>query len=138
MGLRRGGRFARHTVLARKLSEDEFEIMKTHTLRGGDILEGIPFLSRSHEIALSHHEHYNGRGYPYGLASDDIPLSGRIVALADVFDALTSKRCYKDAFPLEKALDIIRGEEGKQFDPEVMAAFFSQLDPILEIFERHH
>jgi putative two-component system response regulator len=120
-----------------KLTHEEFDIMKTHTIRGGEILEGIPFLERAKEIALCHHERFDGGGYPSGLRGEEIPLSGRIVSLADVFDALTSRRCYKPAFPIDKAIEIIREEEGRQFDPSVMSAFFDRQKSIIEIFRRH-
>ncbi len=114
-----------------KLTAEEFEIMKTHTIKGQEILAGIAFLERAREIALTHHERFDGTGYPYGVRGEEIALSGRIVALADVFDALTSERCYKPAFPVETALRIIKEEEGRQFDPRVMKGFFRRLDEIL-------
>ncbi|MBI4615515.1 MAG: response regulator [Planctomycetes bacterium] len=114
-----------------KLTAEEFEIMKTHTVRGNEILTGIPFLERAREISISHHERFDGTGYPQAVKGEEIPLSGRIVALADVFDALTSERCYKPAFPIETALRIIKEEEGRQFDPRVMKGFFRRLDEVL-------
>ncbi|MDP7036187.1 MAG: response regulator [Planctomycetota bacterium] len=127
-----------NTILQKpgKLTEDEFEVMKTHTVKGEKILDGIPFLERAKEIALSHHERFDGLGYPHGLRGEEIPLSARIVSLADVFDALTSKRCYKPAFPLEQALNIIKEEKGKQFDPDILAAFFDRQESIFEILRR--
>jgi putative two-component system response regulator len=108
-----------------RLSLDEFEVMKTHTLIGADILSGssVPLLATGREIALTHHEHWDGSGYPSGLAGDAIPLSGRAVAVADVFDALTHPRPYKAAWPAEAALEEIRREAGRQFDPEIAQAF---------------
>ena len=76
-------------------------------------------------MAAYHHEWWNGKGYPYGLNGDEIPLCARIMAVADVFDALTQKRCYKSAMPSEKAYAIIREESGTHFDPKVVEAFFS-------------
>ncbi|MGR3319648.1 MAG: HD domain-containing phosphohydrolase [Candidatus Anammoxibacter sp.] len=118
-----------------KLSPDEFKIMKGHVGIGAQILKGSasPFIKMGEEIALSHHEKWDGSGYPKGLKGEDIPLSGRIIALADVFDALTTKRPYKEAFPVEKATKIIREGRGTHFDPAVMDAFFDIFDEILEI-----
>lgn len=113
-----------------KLTADEFEVMKSHTIRGaqtlGAAMKEFPnaeFLRMAHDIALCHHERYDGRGYPYGLAGDAIPLSGRIVALADVYDALTSKRVYKSAMSHEETRAIIVSERGTHFDPNVVDAF---------------
>ncbi len=116
-----------------KLTTEEFEHMKLHTVRGAAILEGVPFLEKAREIALAHHEKFNGAGYPYGLEGESIPISARIVAIADVFDALMSKRCYKPAWPFEKARDYVLGESGKHFDPEVVNAFSQIQEEILEI-----
>lgn len=113
-----------------RLDPDEFEIMKGHTLLGASTLEAAwrahpeaQFLAMAREIALTHHERFDGKGYPHGLAGEDIPLSGRITALADVYDALTSKRVYKDAFSHEKARTIILEGRGTHFDPDVVTAF---------------
>ena len=84
-------------------------------------------------IAQTHHERWDGLGYPLGLHSDDIPVEGRIVAVADVFDALSSKRPYKDPFPRQKCFDILREGRGTQFDPAVIDAFFACADQIVEI-----
>jgi PAS domain S-box-containing protein len=113
-----------------KLTQGEFELMKTHALVGGRILAGStsPALQLAEEIALTHHEWWDGRGYPNGLKGADIPLSGRIVAVADVFDALIQRRPYKAAWPVEEAVEEIRRLAGRQFDPEVVDAF-EQLDP---------
>ena len=115
-----------------KLTRDEFEIIKTHTLLGGDALneidkwiEGTSFLTLGKEIAYYHHEKWDGTGYPKGLKGAAIPLSARIVALADVYDALTSRRSYKKAFNHEKARDIIIGLKGSHFDPVVVDAFLA-------------
>lgn len=110
-----------------KLDAEEWDIMKQHTIIGGEILKDADtdFIRLAQEIALSHHEKWNGSGYPYGLKGNDIPLTGRIVALADVFDALTSERPYKQPFSLEKALAIIKEDSGSHFDPDVSEAFFS-------------
>jgi len=116
-----------------KLSPDEFEIVKQHTVNGARILEGIPFLVMAREIALTHHERYDGTGYPQGLAGEAIPLAGRIVAVADVFDALISRRPYKEPFPFEQAIEIMSREAGKQFDPRVLGVFLGLADRVREI-----
>ena len=85
------------------------------------------------EIALTHHEKWDGTGYPYGLKGEDIPLSGRIVAIADVFDALTSERPYKRAWPVEDAVELIRDNAGKHFDPKLVSIFLEELESVLEI-----
>ena len=134
------GKVATHPDILRKpgkLTDEEFDEMRKHTTRGAQILESVAFLQTAKEIALNHHERYNGKGYPRGISGGDIPTSARITALADVFDALTSHRCYRAAMPIEKALDIIREERGEHFDPEVHDAFFDVLDEILKMKERH-
>lgn len=110
-----------------RLTSEERESMQRHAAIGAAILAGSdsPVLNLAQEIALSHHERWDGAGYPFGLAGAAIPISARIVALADVFDALTHERPYKHAWPLNEALDEIRRLAGEHFDPEVVAAFFS-------------
>ena len=114
-----------------RLSPDDFEIMKTHTLIGYELLtgSGFPLLDMAAEIALSHHEHWDGGGYPNGLAGDKIPLAGRIVALADTFDALTHQRPYKRAWSEREAWAEIEAHRGLQFDPAVVDAFRSMHTP---------
>jgi len=109
-----------------KLTEEEFEVIKTHSTIGAKILANskAEILKIAEQIALSHHEKWNGRGYPEGFSGDNIPLVGRIVGLADAFDALTSKRPYKDPFPVEVALDIIKKDRGQHFDPDVVDVFW--------------
>jgi putative two-component system response regulator len=121
-----------------KLTKEEFETMKTHTVIGGQILDGASkgFIRLGEIIALTHHERWNGTGYPKGLRGSEIPLVGRIVAIADVFDALTSKRPYKEPFPVEKSFEIIKEKKGIHFDPGVVNAFFSIKDEILSIKKR--
>ena len=118
-----------------KLTVEEFETIKSHTLIGAKILGGSSseILRLAAEIALTHHEKWNGKGYPKGLAGTEIPLVGRITAIADVFDALTSKRPYKEPFPVEKAVDIIAQERGAHFDPELADAFLNNMDAVLRI-----
>lgn len=120
-----------------KLDPEEWEIMKQHTTIGGSILSGSDsgFIKLAEVIALTHHEKWDGSGYPNGLRGTAIPLAGRIAAIADVFDALTSKRPYKEAFSLDKSFAIIREGRGGHFDPEVVDAFFSVEKEILSIRE---
>lgn len=113
------------------LSPAEFEIMKTHTVLGRQALEraeeilgiSVPFLEMAKEIAQSHQEKWDGSGYPEGLSGEKIPLSARLMAIADVYDALISRRVYKEAFSHERAVDIIRAERGQHFDPDLVDAF---------------
>ncbi len=123
-----------------RLTKEEFEIIKTHTTLGGDALreveskiEGQTFLTLSREIAYSHHEKWDGSGYPKGLKNEEIPLSARIVALADVYDALTSKRVYKEAFSHEKAMEIIVKDRGTHFAPDVVDAFIANAEAFRRI-----
>ncbi|HEX9632119.1 MAG TPA: HD domain-containing phosphohydrolase [Gemmatimonadales bacterium] len=108
-----------------RLNEEEFAVIKTHTVIGGQILSGsdVSLLAVGREIALSHHERWDGTGYPAGLAGDAIPLSGRVVAVADVFDALTHPRPYKPAWTFKDALTEIQDQAGRQFDPDVVRTF---------------
>ncbi len=114
------------------LTEEEFEVMKTHTTRGAETLDAAlkqypsaRFLRMARDIAASHHEWYDGSGYPRGLAGQAVPLSARIVALADAYDALTSKRVYKDAFTHDKARAAVIKGRGTHFDPDVVDAFLA-------------
>lgn len=118
-----------------RLTPEEWVIMKQHTAIGARILgqSDKDFIKLSADIALTHHEKWDGSGYPNGLKGDRIPLAGRIIAVADVFDALTSRRPYKDPFPVEKSLDMIRAERGRHFDPEVLDAFLGIREEILAI-----
>ncbi|MBM4038001.1 MAG: response regulator [Planctomycetes bacterium] len=116
-----------------KLTSEEFEVVKQHTVNGARILEGIPFLSLACEIALSHHERFDGTGYPNALRGGQIPLTGRIVAVADVFDALISRRPYKEPYSFEQSIEIMSKESGKHFDPQVLGAFLGIRDNIRQI-----
>jgi putative two-component system response regulator len=118
-----------------KLDPDEWEIMKQHTIMGGGILKGpdAGFIKLGETIALTHHEKWDGTGYPKGLKGKKIPQVGRITAIADVFDALTSKRPYKEPFSIEKSFTIIKEGRGTHFDPDVVDAFFALEDEILSI-----
>jgi diguanylate cyclase (GGDEF)-like protein/putative nucleotidyltransferase with HDIG domain len=115
-----------------KLTSDEFEIIKSHVTIGTMILEPVRFPWPVVPIVLSHHERWDGNGYPNGLVGEEIPIGGRIVALADVFDALTSTRPYRTAMPREKAIEFIRGGSGTQFDPRVVEAFIELLPDVEE------
>lgn len=119
------------------LTKEEFEVMKQHTTIGGNILEGPPFLKIGKEIALWHHERYNGNGYPHGLSGNGIPLCARITALSDVYDAFTSRRVYKEEYSHEKAFTYIKEEAGKHFDPDIVKAFLNRADEFIEIKKNH-
>jgi HD-GYP domain-containing protein (c-di-GMP phosphodiesterase class II) len=128
-----------------KLDDEERVIMNTHTTIGGDMiddlidnfhLKGLEHIDILRNIALYHHEAVNGKGYPHGLNKDDIPLEARIVAVADVFDALTSKRSYKDAWSNEKAVEILNEMAGEQLDVECVQALLNQLDKVVQIQEQ--
>ncbi|UCD30524.1 MAG: HD domain-containing protein [Planctomycetota bacterium] len=122
-----------------QLTPAEYEEMKLHTVMGGRIFAGAkaPVLKMSASIALTHHEKHDGSGYPKGLKGDEIPIEGRIAALADVFDALSSNRCYKPSIPVEKCLEMIKTESGYHFHPEVVDAFMRRLDDVLTIRENY-
>ncbi len=117
------------------LTDEEWQIMKAHPAIGGDILAGGKSLliKMAEIIARTHHEKWDGSGYPIGLKHDQIPLVGRIAAICDVFDALTSKRPYKKAFPLEKSMQYIEEQSGKHFDPALVEIFIKVLPDLLEI-----
>ena len=129
-----------------KLTEEEWVEMKKHPAIGADVLRrcesqvnqaGYSMFKIGIEIAEGHHEKYDGSGYPYQKKGNEIPLSARIVALADVFDALTSRRPYKEAWTVEKAIALIDDESGKHFDPDVVKAFKSALPKIMEVYNQH-
>ncbi len=117
-----------------KLTAEEFKIMQQHTEIGAKILSGShPLMVASRQIALSHHEKWDGSGYPRGTAGKDIPLFGRICALVDVFDALTTKRPYKEPWPLEKALSFLQDGAGSHFDPDLIDVFMRNLPEIIRV-----
>jgi len=122
-----------------KLDAEEWPLMKIHTTIGAQIIGDHPqeLLALSRTVALTHHEKWNGQGYPNGLAGEEIPRLGRAVAVADVFDALTSKRPYKDPWPVERAVALIREERGQHFDPRMVDAFVETLPEILGIKEKY-
>ncbi len=129
------------------LDEAEWAVMRSHVTIGEEIITnmdekirsstGLSLLTTALDIISGHHEKYDGSGYPRGLSGNDIPLAGRIVALADVFDALISRRPYKTAFSIEKTLDIMRGNNGSHFDPHVFEAFEESLDQLLTVYEEY-
>lgn len=122
-----------------RLSVDEWEVMKTHTIIGFEMLKGSssPLLRLGADIAHSHHEKFDGTGYPRGLVGNQIPLAGRIVAVADEFDALLSVRPYKKAWSLTDALGVIRRKRGRHFDPACASVLLKCLDEVLAIRLRH-
>lgn len=128
-----------------KLTDKEFEIMKTHTTAGKRIIEnaistvkGDNYLKEARNMAAYHHERWDGKGYPEGIHGEVIPLSARIMAVADVFDALTSPRIYKPAFPLDKALNILEEGKGTQFDPKCVEVFFDALPEVKVILRKYN
>lgn len=123
-----------------RLDDDEFRIMKTHTTAGRDIIsqaiELVPvsgYLNEARNLAAFHHEKWDGSGYPNGIAGEEIPLSARVMAVADVFDALVSKRSYKKPFSFEDAMNIIIEGSGKHFDPLIVDAFVSAEDEVRRV-----
>ncbi|MGA1933681.1 HD domain-containing phosphohydrolase [Arcobacter sp. YIC-464] len=121
-----------------KLTDKEFEIMRTHAELGYKMMahSNRPLLKTAAIIALEHHERWDGKGYPRHLARDEISIEGRITALADVFDALGSNRCYKEAWSDDKIFEFLKEQRAKQFDPQLIDIFFEHLDEFLEIRER--
>lgn len=139
-----------------KLTPEEFDIMKTHAAIGGEALDeaiarvtagnavsadntrsALAFLQTARSIAAGHHEKWDGSGYPQGLSAEAIPLPARLMALADVFDALVCKRHYKDAFPLERTIGIIRDGRGRHFDPDIVDAFLARVEDFAAIADRY-
>lgn len=124
-----------------RLTDEEFRIMQSHTTEGGKIIdkamalvdEDSGYLNEAKNLALYHHEKWNGKGYPTGLKEEEIPLSARVMAVADVFDALVSRRSYKEPFTIEKALEIIRTDAGTHFDPLVAQAFLNAEDEVRRV-----
>jgi HD-GYP domain-containing protein (c-di-GMP phosphodiesterase class II) len=128
-----------------KLTAEEFEIMKTHTSAGEKIMEkaistveGENYLKEARNMAAYHHARWDGKGYPEGLHGEVIPLSARITSVADVFDALTSTRVYKPAFPLEEALALIQEGSGTQFDPKCVEVFMESLPEVKVILRKYN
>ncbi|MCK9390709.1 MAG: two-component system response regulator [Syntrophales bacterium] len=128
-----------------RFTPEEFEIMKTHCMLGRDAIVAaeqrlgieLPFLFFAKEIAYSHQEKWDGTGYPEGLSGDDIPISGRLMAVADVYDALICRRVYKEGMPHDKAVEIIVQSKGTHFDPDVVDAFLDTLGEFVEVAKRY-
>jgi len=120
------------------LDADEWKIMQSHATIGGDIIGKHQggMLAMAHDVAMTHHEKWDGSGYPNKLAGEQIPLVGRIVAIADVFDALTSARPYKAEWPVEQAVDYLKQQRGQHFDPELVDRFLECLPQVLEVKQR--
>lgn len=123
-----------------KLDEPEWDEMQRHAEIGAEIIgdHQDPLLEMARRIALSHHEKWDGSGYPYGKSGQDIPIEGRIVAIADVFDALTSIRPYKKAWTVADTMELIESESGKHFDPELVEHFKQIVDEVTKIRDKHH
>ena len=124
-----------------RLTAEEFDKMKEHPVIGGKIIRDTfghlyngEYESMAYQVAMYHHEKWNGKGYPKGLSGTDIPLCARIMAVADVFDAVSAKRCYRDAMPLEECYRIIKNGRGTDFDPDIVDAFMSNKDKVEEIY----
>jgi response regulator RpfG family c-di-GMP phosphodiesterase len=127
-----------------KLTPAEFDVMKTHTTTGADLLRGLmdvygeyPLITMGAEVALGHHEWWDGSGYPRGTAGRAIPLAARIVSIADVYDALTSRRIYKDAWQQDATIHALRDKAGRQHDPDLVAVFVAQPEDLLAIQQRY-
>lgn len=128
-----------------RFTDEEFEIMKTHTTLGRNAILAaerrlgleLPFLAYAKEIAYTHQEKWDGTGYPEELSGDDIPISGRLMAVADVYDALICRRVYKEGMPHEKAVAIIRESSGTHFDPDIVEAFTEIADEFIQIAKRY-
>jgi len=128
-----------------RLTTDEFEVIKSHSVKGGEIIQSTfghlddkEYLDVSYNIAMYHHEKWNGTGYPEGLKGDEIPLCARIMAIADVFDAVSEKRCYRDAMPLDECFKIIENGRGKDFEPLMVDVFLSMKREIVKIYNNNH
>lgn len=126
-----------------KLTKEEFEIMKTHSVRGGEIIQQtfghlgkFQYEEIAYQVARYHHEKWNGKGYPEGLKKNEIPLCARIMAIADVFDAVSAKRCYRDAMPLDICFKIIEEGQGQDFDPVIAGVFIDIREKVEEIYKK--
>jgi HD-GYP domain-containing protein (c-di-GMP phosphodiesterase class II) len=115
-----------------RLDEHEFSVMKTHVALGVDILAKSNWLQRARDVVEFHHEKYDGSGYMKGLRGEEIPVSARVFAIVDVFDALTSKRPYKEPFPFREAMAIVKGQAGSHFDPQLVAVFGDMIGPLFD------
>jgi putative two-component system response regulator len=128
----------KHPRFAKRIFEpmslDELQMWRSHTSLGESIMDiqSSPLMTMAAQIALTHHERWDGTGYPLGLSGENIPLPGRITAVADVFDALSSKRPYKPAIPVEKCFQVIEEESGTHFDPRLVVAFLTARAAVIE------
>jgi putative two-component system response regulator len=122
-----------------KLDEKEWKIMKRHPLIGAEIIgdHSSGLLKTARDMILSHHERWDGKGYPYGLSKNEIPPEGRLIAIVEVFDALTSKKAYKEAWTVEDAVSHLMAESGKHFDPEFVNHFLDKMPVIIEVMEKY-
>ena len=125
-----------------ELTAEEFDVMKTHAAKGGEIIKETfqsmgddEYEKIAYQVARFHHEKWNGKGYPEGLSRKEIPLCARIMAVADVFDAVSAKRCYRDAMPLEQCFSIIENGSGQDFDPYITDVFLDMKEIITNIVE---
>ncbi|MBQ5677145.1 MAG: HD domain-containing protein, partial [Lachnospiraceae bacterium] len=123
-----------------KLTEEEFEAMKLHTVSGGNIIQETfghlrneQYTQMAYQVARFHHEKWNGKGYPEGLKQKEIPLCARIMAIADVFDAVSEKRCYREALPLDKCFEIIQEGSGQDFDPMLVEVFLDIREKVEDV-----
>jgi len=121
-----------------RLTPEEFEVMKRHTLIGGELFahSDRPFMKAARIVALEHHENYDGSGYPFGKRGEEIHIFGRIVALADVFDALSMERVYKKRWSLDEIVAFLERERGRKFDPRLTDLFLGRMEEFLKIQER--
>jgi len=131
--IQRHGNFGKRIL--EPMPDSEWRVFRSHTETGASIMNhsNSPIIRTASRIAVTHHERWDGTGYPLGLAGEDIPIEGRITAVADVFDALSSKRPYKPAFPLEKCFSIMLDARGQHFDPEVLDAFLNCKDEVVRV-----
>ena len=125
-----------------KLTNEEYDIMKLHTINGAGLIQNCmknlgeqQYINMAYQVAMYHHEKWNGNGYPEGLSETQIPLCARIMAVADVFDALVEKRCYKDEMTLDQGFEIIRKEAGESFDPAIVKVFLEAKEQVKEIHD---
>lgn len=126
-----------------KLTDEEYAVMKEHAARGGEIIlntfkdiDSPEFQKIAYEVARFHHEKYNGKGYPDGLSGEQIPLHARVMAIADVFDAVSQKRCYREAMPINQCFDIIAKGSGTDFDPYLTQMFLGSRAEIEQLMDR--
>ena len=124
-----------------RLTDEEFTVMKQHTVNGGKIIQDTfwhlgddEYNTMAYQVALCHHEKWNGRGYPNGLKGNEIPLCARIMAIADVFDAVSEKRCYRDSMPLDKCFEIIKNGIGSDFEPILAEVFLDICPKVVDVY----